>query len=62
MRYEEDMTATCGHVDKKAYQKESETDKPANKGRMLLYARVCHQDIAYPTDLGLLNTSRKKCE
>jgi transposase, IS5 family len=33
-----------------------------NHGRMLVDATACPQDIAYPTDLGLLNASREKCE
>ena len=31
-------------------------------GRMLVDATACPQDIAYPTDLGLLNAGRVKCE
>lgn len=34
----------------------------APRGRVLLDATVCPQDIAYPTDLGLLNESREKTE
>jgi hypothetical protein len=29
---------------------------------MLVDATACPQDIAYPTDLGLLNAGRIKCE
>jgi IS5 family transposase len=29
---------------------------------MLVDATACPQDKAYPTDLGLLNASREKCE
>lgn len=32
------------------------------RGRVLMDATVCPQDIAYPTDLGLLNESREKTE
>ena len=37
-------------------------DEPPNRGRMLVDATACPQDIAYPTDLGILNESREKCE
>jgi hypothetical protein len=33
-----------------------------NKGRVLFDATACPQDIAYPTDLDLLNDARKKSE
>jgi hypothetical protein len=42
-----------GHID------DSET---ANKGRILFDATACPQDIAYPTDLDLLSSARKKSE
>lgn len=35
---------------------------PPNKGTLKLDATVCDQQIAYPTDAGLLNTSREECE
>jgi hypothetical protein len=34
----------------------------SNKGRVIFDATACPQDIAYPTDLDLLSTSRKKSE
>jgi IS5 family transposase len=37
-------------------------EEVANKGRLLLDATACPQDIAYPTDLNLLNDSREKTE
>ena len=37
-------------------------DESPNRGRMLVDATACPQDIAYPTDLGILNESREKCE
>jgi len=40
----------------------AEAGTPNNRGRMLVDATACPQDIAYPTDLGLLNASREKCE
>jgi len=33
-----------------------------NRGKMIIDATVCPQDIAYPTDLNLLNDARKKSE
>lgn len=33
-----------------------------NNGRLLMDATACPQDIAYPTDLGLLNDAREKSE
>ena len=50
---------------------ESETDpanasgkdiQPAHKGSLLMDATACPQDIAYPTDLNLLNAAREKSE
>jgi transposase, IS5 family len=35
---------------------------PENKGRLLMDATACPQDIAYPTDLGLLSAAREKSE
>jgi hypothetical protein len=36
--------------------------RPANKGSLLMDATACPQDIAYPTDLNLLNDARGKSE
>ena len=35
---------------------------PENRGKMIIDATVCPQDIAYPTDLNLLNDAREKSE
>jgi transposase, IS5 family len=35
---------------------------PSNKGSMLVDATACPQDIAYPTDLNLINDARTKSE
>ncbi len=53
-------------------QEKSEIDKDktgkdkeppvAHQGKMLIDATACPQDIAYPTDLNLLNDARKKSE
>lgn len=45
---------TRGHTPKK--------EMPPNKGILKLDATVCDQQIAYPTDVGLLNTGREECE
>jgi len=42
--------------------KNSNTTEPKNKGRIILDATACPQDIAYPTDLDLLSDARKKSE
>ena len=38
------------------------SEKIAHKGRVLFDATACPQDIAYPTDLGLLSDGREKSE
>lgn len=45
-------------------QKPDEQKKPAipNKGKMMVDATACPQDIRYPTDLNLLNDAREKSE
>lgn len=44
-------------TDKK--DKDPTDELPTNKGEVIYDAAVCPQDIAYPTDLGLLNTARE---
>lgn len=39
-----------------------EAAKPTHKGSLLMDATACPQDIAYPTDLNLLNDAREKSE
>lgn len=41
---------------------DSSDDEPKNKGEVIYDATVCPQDIAYPTDLGLLNKAREITE
>ena len=43
-------------------KKKDENDEPKNKGKMQADATVADQYIIYPTDNGILNQSRKKCE
>ncbi len=43
-------------------KKENDDDEPENKGKMQADATVADQYITYPTDNGILNESRKKCE
>ena len=38
------------------------TSEPEHKGRVIYDATACPQDIAYPTDLNLLNDAREKLE
>jgi len=40
----------------------SDTTGPSHKGQLITDATACPQDIAYPTDLNLLNDARKKAE
>lgn len=47
----------------KDHIKESATVSPVtHRGKMIIDATVCPQDIAYPTDLNLLNDAREKSE
>ncbi len=39
-----------------------EAKKPTHKGKLIADATVCPQNIAYPTDLNLLNDAREKSE
>ena len=43
-------------------KKKDDGDEPKNKGKMQADATVTDQYITYPTDNGILNQSRKKCE
>jgi len=40
----------------------SNSELPKNKGKLILDATVCEQQISYPTDLSLLNKSREETE
>lgn len=42
--------------------KDPSDDEPKNRGEVIYDATVCPQDIAYPTDLGLLNKAREITE
>jgi hypothetical protein len=48
--------------DRKRKNQKPSTVSALNRGRMLIDATVCPQDIAYPTDLNLLNDAREKSE
>ncbi len=41
---------------------EDQSEPPENNGTIILDATACPQDIAYPTDLNLLNDAREKAE
>lgn len=43
-------------------QEKEEPEKPSHEGRLLVDATVSPQDIAYPTDLNILNEAREKSE
>ena len=47
---------------KKKKKDDGDGDEPENKGKMQADATVADQYITYPTDNGILNESRKKCE
>ena len=42
--------------------KKEDSDEPSNKGKLQADATVADQYITFPTDNGILNESRKKCE
>jgi len=46
----------------KSVEKTSESDEQTHKGKLLIDATACPQDISYPTDLNLLNDAREKSE
>lgn len=45
-----------------ADQGKSDDDQPSNKGKLLIDATCAPADVAYPTDLNLLNEAREKTE
>jgi transposase, IS5 family len=47
---------------KKKKKDDGDGDEPKNKGKIQVDATVADQYITYPTDNGILNESRKKCE
>lgn len=46
----------------KSKKKDDSNDENNNRGRVIMDATACPQDIAYPTDLNLLNDAREKSE
>jgi hypothetical protein len=58
---EEKQAAPVAELEPLATQN-SEITVPKNKGRIILDATACPQDIAWPTDLDLLSDARKKSE
>lgn len=56
----EDITSGSGEASHPAAI--AADSEPAPQGRLLMDATVCPQDIAYSTDLNLLNDARKKSE
>ena len=62
-------TNTAKEIKKGSTENDSNVDNPDNtmtdsthKGRVIFDATACPQDIAYPTDLNLLNDAREKLE
>jgi len=63
---ESNSSETVEVTDKVTVKDKNEEKLPVpaivNRGKMIIDATVCPQDIAYPTDLNLLNDARKKSE
>lgn len=58
-----DLTPPHPNDDEEPVQDETtQSDCKEHEGRLLLDATACPQDIAYPTDLNILNDSREKSE
>jgi len=53
---------SMGHSSSAQNKSNDDKEPPTHKGEVLYDATVCPQDIAYPTDLNLLNTSREITE
>lgn len=51
-----------GKAPSKQIDTDSESEHPENKGKLIMDATCAPADIAYPTDLGLLNEAREKLE
>jgi hypothetical protein len=60
----EDEKESIKSESEQAHQSVAETNAvpPVHRGKMIIDATVCPQDIAYPTDLNLLNDAREKSE
>ncbi len=58
------IRSVTGEKDKRHNKKnkKDDGDEPKNKGKLQVDATVADQYITYPTDNGILNESRKKCE
>ena len=58
------IRSVTGEKDKRHNKKnkKEDGDEPKNKGKMQADATVADQYITYPTDNGILNEGRKKCE
>lgn len=52
----------CDQLSKEEDSREGDKNEVTHKGRVLLDATACPQDIAYPTDLDLLSKARKESE
>ncbi|MBW6492686.1 MAG: hypothetical protein K0B15_15995 [Lentimicrobium sp.] len=59
-RFESQQGDAPQTVDKDA--SEVNDQEPDSKGRLIIDATACPQDIAYPTDLDLLSGAREKTE
>jgi hypothetical protein len=59
-----EVSASPPEKDKNKSRKnqKTSTDSPPGRGRKIIDATVCPQDISYPTDLNLLHDARQKSE
>jgi len=57
-----ELPAFAAPIIEHSSEETSQESAPSHKGRVLLDATACPQDIAYPTDLNLLSDAREKAE
>jgi len=57
-----DNNEVCSSGDKKDVSDKDENEPPSNEGKLIADATCTPADIAYPTDLSLLNEAREKSE
>ena len=58
----DEPTPDSQKTDEHTHNQKDTPDEPEHKGRVIYDATACPQDIAYPTDLNLLNDAREKLE
>ena len=58
----ESIVRNATDPDEQPQDKTPDDDKPSNKGKLIVDATCTPADVAYPTDLNLLNKAREKTE